>query len=104
MKRMAQQKFCQTCEQKGDCRKIYRTLGDSKSPSVTAQVVLAFLLPLLIFIMTLGGVEKILTYAMTKGHIFDGCELPAGVVRYVHLYRVHKCHKEKVLSRLTTLF
>ena len=98
MKRMAQQKFCQTCEQKGDCRKIYRTLGDSKSPSVAAQVVLAFLLPLLIFIMTLGGVEKILTYAMTKGHILTAASFLLALfvtftsIVFINVIRKKCCH------------
>jgi Mn2+/Fe2+ NRAMP family transporter len=65
---MIQQEFCQTCEQKDDCRKVYRELGNSKSPSVAAQVVLAFLLPLLVFILTLGVSERILAGAMRNGH------------------------------------
>ena len=66
---MVQQEFCQTCKDKADCRKIYRELGKSTSPSVAAQVVLAFLLPLLVFIMTLGISERLLTGAIEKGPV-----------------------------------
>ena len=66
---MVQQEFCQTCEHKADCRKVYRELGNSTSPSVAAKVVLAFLLPLLVFILTLGISERLLIGVIEKDHV-----------------------------------
>ncbi len=57
---MAQQKFCQECNQKHDCRDVYRQLGNTKSPSVVFKVVAAFLVPLMVFIAALAAAEKIL--------------------------------------------
>lgn len=66
---MVKQEFCQRCKQKDDCRKVYRKLGNTESPSVTAQVVLAFLLPLLIFIVSLGTSERILTKVIDTDYV-----------------------------------
>jgi len=60
-KTMDEQKFCQECNQKHDCREVYRQLGNNKSPSVAFKVVIAFLLPLVVFITALAASEKILS-------------------------------------------
>ena len=57
---MREQKFCQECNQRHNCREIYRQLENSKSPSVVIKVVFAFLLPLVVFIAALAASEKIL--------------------------------------------
>jgi uncharacterized membrane protein len=58
VKIMAQQKFCQQCNQKHDCQKIYQQLGDHKGPSVVIKVIVAFLLPLLVFIASLAAFDE----------------------------------------------
>jgi hypothetical protein len=57
---MTQQKFCQDCDQKHDCQEVYQQLGKTKGPSVVCKVVVAFLLPLMVFIASLAASEKIL--------------------------------------------
>jgi len=57
---MAQEKFCQDCNQKHNCREVYQQLSDTKSPSVAAGAVVAFLLPILVFIGSLAAFEAIL--------------------------------------------
>jgi len=57
---MVQQKFCEDCNQNHDCRKVYRQLGNTKSPSVAAGAMVAFLLPILVFIGSLAAFEAIL--------------------------------------------
>ena len=57
---MAEQKFCQDCNQKHNCQKVYQQLGNTKSPSVILKVVVAFLLPLVVFIAVLATSERIL--------------------------------------------
>ncbi len=66
---MDEQEFCHTCKQKNDCRNVYRKLGNTESPPVTSKVILAFLLPLLVFIVSLGISERILTSVINAGHI-----------------------------------
>jgi uncharacterized protein YqhQ len=63
---MAQQEFCQDCNQKRDCRKIYEQLGDTKGPSVVVKVIIAFLLPLVIFIVSLAVFVEIFGSAISS--------------------------------------
>ena len=57
---MDEQKFCQECGQRHKCQEVYRQLGNNKNPSVAFKVVIAFLLPLVVFITALVASEKIL--------------------------------------------
>ena len=61
---MAEQKFCQDCDQKRDCQEVYQQLGNVKGPSVVSKAVLAFLLPLVVFIVSLAIFEEILAEAV----------------------------------------
>lgn len=60
---MAEQRFCQNCNQKHDCREVYQKLGNTKGPSVVLKAVVAFLLPILVFIGCLAAFEAILSRA-----------------------------------------
>jgi len=62
---MASQRFCQDCIQKHDCKRIYEQLGDSPCPSVALKAILAFLLPLMVFIVSLAVFERVLDGAIT---------------------------------------
>lgn len=64
VKIMVQQKFCQECTQKHDCQKVYQQIGDHKGPSVTVKVIVAFLLPLVVFITSLAAFEEIFAGAI----------------------------------------
>lgn len=57
---MAEQDFCHTCLQRHDCQKVYHELSDSRGPSVAVRASLAFLLPLVVFIVGLAVCEEIL--------------------------------------------
>ena len=61
---MTSQRFCQDCIQKHDCKRIYEQLGGSKWPSVTIKAILAFLLPLIVFIVSLAVFERVLAGAI----------------------------------------
>jgi len=61
---MAQEKFCQDCDQNHDCQKVYQQLGNIKGPSVVFRVIVAFLLPLVVFIVSLGVFEEIFAEAI----------------------------------------
>ena len=59
-KTMAEQEFCDNCNQKHNCGSIYHQLGNTNGPSVAVKVVIAFLLPLVVFIFSLAIFEEIL--------------------------------------------
>jgi uncharacterized membrane protein len=61
---MAEQKFCQDCDQERDCQEVYKQLGDRKDASVVFKVIVAFLLPLVVFIVSLAIFEEILAEAV----------------------------------------
>ena len=56
---MIQQEFCKDCHQKHDCQEVYRQLGHSVCPSITCKVIVAFLFPLVVFIISLVVFDKI---------------------------------------------
>ena len=70
---MIQEKICQECGQKQDCQEVYEQLGRAAGPSVVKKVVVAFLLPLVVFIGLLAGFERILA------GVIDGKGLRTGV-------------------------
>ncbi len=54
---MNKQEPCKDCYQKHNCQEIYQHLGNAKGPSVAAKAVIAFLLPLIVFTVTLAVFE-----------------------------------------------
>jgi hypothetical protein len=56
---MAEEKFCDQCNQQHNCSNIYNNLGNTNGPSVVVNVVIAFLLPIIIFIISLWIFEEI---------------------------------------------
>ena len=57
---MVQKDFCQICGRRNSCQGVYRRLGSLEGPSVTLKVILAFLIPVLVFIVTLAAFEWML--------------------------------------------
>jgi len=55
---MEQQENCQGCYQKDQCREIYRHLGNAEGPSVVCKILVAFLLPIVVFIGVLTVFEE----------------------------------------------
>jgi hypothetical protein len=68
---MLRMKLCDKCGYRHDrgrcCIDIYQQLGQAKGPSVVGKVLLAFVLPLLLFIGSLILTEYILSAFMTAG-------------------------------------
>lgn len=64
---MVQHELCQQCNQRHDCGKVYEQLGNNKGPSIVWKVVLAFLLPLVVFTVSLVMFEKIFSGVLSKG-------------------------------------
>ena len=57
---MDNQKTCKGCSHEHDCQTIYRKLADLQGTSVVFKVCRAFLLPILIFIISLAAFEHAL--------------------------------------------
>jgi hypothetical protein len=71
--------FCQSCNQKDNCQEAYRRLGSARGPSVVPKVVLAFLVPMLVFIVSLALFEKILAKAAMARHVQTAVGLAAAL-------------------------
>jgi len=70
---MTDQKNCEGCGQRHACGEIYGKLGGADGPSITLSVVIAFLSPILVFILCLAGVEK------AVGSLVETAELRTGL-------------------------
>ncbi|MHC4500752.1 MAG: SoxR reducing system RseC family protein [Planctomycetota bacterium] len=71
--------FCQSCHQKDNCQEAYRQLGSVRGPSILGKVVLAFLLPMLVFIVSLAFFEKILAGAAMARQVQTALGLAAAL-------------------------
>ena len=72
---MEQQENCQGCEQRHRCQEIYQRLGEVKGPSVVSKVVVAFLLPMVVFIIVLAAFEQTLAKVISKKELQTVCGL-----------------------------
>lgn len=61
-KTIAQGDFCSDCAQSRDCRAVYQQLGDARGPCIVTKVIVAFLLPIAVFI----GALAVFGYALTE--------------------------------------
>jgi hypothetical protein len=65
MNTMNQQEICHGCTKKSECQKVYEKMGNIQGESVVLKVLAAFLLPILVFIVSLAGFDKILAKVTT---------------------------------------
>lgn len=72
---MGQSESCKGCSQAHTCAKVYGQLGNAEGPSVVWKVVVAFLLPMVIFIGVLGVCGGLL-----NGIVAPRYETPLAVV------------------------
>ena len=56
---MDKDEFCSGCHQKNDCKEAYERLGKVKGPSVAIRAIIAFLVPIAVFIIALAGFERL---------------------------------------------
>ena len=61
---MYKQQFCESCNQKYRCQEAYQQLGKAKAPLTVPKVVVAFLLPIVVFIVSLATFERVLAKAV----------------------------------------
>ncbi|MDD5328152.1 MAG: hypothetical protein PHY02_10130 [Phycisphaerae bacterium] len=60
VKAMAELKSCPGCNQKNKCQETYQQLGKVNGQSIALDSAVAFLLPLLFFVVSLGIFDRIL--------------------------------------------
>ena len=75
VERIAQPDPCDGCHQADGCKEAYRRLGRDEGPSVTLMAVVAFLLPLVVLAISLGGFGWLL-----EGRIAEPYQTPLALV------------------------
>jgi hypothetical protein len=73
---IAKQDFCQNCGEQHGCQEVYEQLGHAQGPSVVPKVLAAFLLPLVVFIVSLAASERIIGRVVAR----EGLQTALGVV------------------------
>lgn len=98
---MLQQRICQHCCPKNHCQEAYEQLGNSKIPSIAYKIVIAFLLPALVFIFTLAVSEKAFarllnteTLRATTGFITAVAAALAVAIGLNTFYKIHNNTKK----------
>ena len=85
---MAWKKNCSDCVHSHDCKAVYQQLGAAAGPPVAAKVFVAFLLPLIVFIVALAicefivgrqGLQRIFSVVLALGASFV-CVMAARVI------------------------
>ena len=66
VQRIARSNPCDGCSQAGACGEVYHQLGCAKGPSVAPKVAVAFLLPILMFVVALGVFQWALGSAVAE--------------------------------------
>ena len=98
---MAQQEFCEDCKQKHDCQRIYEQLGDIKGPSVVIKVIVAFLLPLVVFIVSLAAFQEIFGNTISSQRVQTVLSLlPALLVTFVCILIVRVINRTRTNTDL----
>jgi hypothetical protein len=76
---------CQSCGMQDTCKEAYKKLGECNAPSVLTKVISAFLLPLILFIISIVLGQKYLMGILKSERSADLAAFAAAVV-VVFLY------------------
>lgn len=66
---------CDGCHQGHTCAEVYRELGPDQSPAVTRAALVAFVLPLGVFVAAMGGWDHVL-----PARLVEPCRTPLALV------------------------
>lgn len=66
---MINRDYCSGCAHEHDCKTIYKAIGESKGPSVTGKVLLAFVVPIFVFITILAIAEAVFSKVAWPGWV-----------------------------------
>lgn len=67
---MDENEFCSSCPQKHDCKTTYELVGKVKGPSVAIRAIVAFLVPIAVFIAALAAFQRFFEKTIENK---DGC-------------------------------
>ena len=83
---MTDKEDCSDCAGAHDCKAIYEQMGKAQGPSVVKKVIVAFLLPIIVFVVCLVVLDKKLVAITGNEHlrILLGV-LFAGLVSFVYV-------------------
>ncbi len=76
---MTQQELCQQCDQRQNCGEVYEQLGNIEGPSIVRKVVLAFLLPLVVFTVSLAIFERMFSGVIRAGQVQSALSFAAAL-------------------------
>lgn len=92
---MVSKSFCKDCIGKHDCRRVYEQLGNASGDSVVLKVILAFLLPMIVFIVSLAVSERVIAGAINIGKLQIVLSiLPALLATFVCIFIVRVINKK----------
>ena len=63
---MVQAKSCDGCSDAHDCKRVYEQLGHTGGPSVALKVIMAFALPIVLFLAALATFGHLLHERLTE--------------------------------------
>jgi hypothetical protein len=66
---MAEEKKCSDCQHSNDCKSAYEQLGCVEGPNVALKVFVAFLLPILVFIIAFAVLEDVFSMFLNSENI-----------------------------------
>jgi hypothetical protein len=52
---------CSGCQHENKCEDVYRCLGESDAPPIAGKIVLAFIVPMLLFVLALAASDHLLS-------------------------------------------
>ena len=99
---MTQDDLCNSCDNAKTCRQVYTKLGKSKGPSIAMKAIVAFLLPIVVFIASLVLFEKLLENLIMTKHLRTAIGVPAAlavtftiilITRYINRHDRQKSKK-----------
>ena len=76
---MVQNDLCNSCDNSKTCQQVYANFGNSKGPSITMKVIVALLLPIVVFIVSLVLFEKFLENLIMTKHLRTAIGFPAAL-------------------------
>ena len=63
---MTEADWCEGCSQAHNCRKVYQDIGKTEGPSVALKAVIAFVLPVVLFVAALGAFGRLLQHVVAS--------------------------------------
>ncbi len=93
---MADEKFCQGCHQKHRCQEVYEHLSHVRGRGIVFKVILAYLLPIMVFIGSLAAFEEILAGVIQSKELQTVISLVLALLLSIAFILITRVIKRKV--------